>query len=179
MSPLVASGAPNTGRRWYVVRSQPRKEALALRHLENQGIATFCPMSRRAPRKGRREPPFCAFFTGYLFVQVDVERQRWRSINGTIGVIGLVGTSDKNNGRPTPLPNGLIERMQALSAEHGELRFRELLAKGDEVQIVGEPFDRLCGILETSGDAERVTILLDILSQETRVQLSRDVLVAV
>ena len=172
------SGISTTGRRWYVVRSQPRKEALALRHLHNQRIAAFCPMSQLGPRNTRREPQFRPFFPSYLFVQLDVERERWRSVNGTIGVIGLVGTGRTSAGRPTPLPEGLIERMQASSATDGKLRFRELLAKGDEVRIVGGPFNTLCGILETSGDADRVTILLDILSKETRVQLSRDILVA-
>ena len=178
MFPEASDATSSPARRWYVVRSQPRNEALALRHLHNQGLASFCPMARPAPRKGRQPPPLRALFPSYLFVKIDVERDRWRSINGTIGVAGLIGISRTGSGRPTPLPAGLVERMQASTARNGELRFGELLAKGDHVRIVGGPFDQLCGFLETGTDAERVTILLDMLAQQTRVQLSRDMLVA-
>jgi len=110
-------------------------------------------------------------------VCIDTERQRWRSINGTIGVVRMVGSGDQDGSRPTPVPEGLVERFQNLSGADGELRFREVLAPGDRVRVVGGPLDQMCGILESAGDFERVTILLEILSKETRVHLSRGIVI--
>ena len=165
--------------RWFAVQVQPRRERIALWNLRNQGFEAFCPLRRGLRKVGRQTVMgLDPFFPGYLFVKLDLERQRWRSINGTVGVLRLVGFGDRGSGRPAPLPVGLVEHFQKLSANGGELRFQEILSAGDRVRVMGGPLDQLCGTLERSGDAERVTILLDILSKQTRVGLPRDMLVA-
>lgn len=113
------------------------------------------------------------FFPGYLFVALDLKREHWRSINGTRGVIRLVGCGGSEEATPTPVPTGIVERLKELSAPNGELRFDEVLSAGDRVRILGGPFDALCGVLQEAGDKERVTILLDILSKQTRVEIER------
>lgn len=179
MTILAAPLRPSRrGPRWYAVQTRPRSEALALRHLENQGFEAYCPRLRRIKRIGRNKvATLDPFFPGYLFVSMDLERQRWRSVNGTIGVLRLVGFGNSDGGRPAPLPLGLVERFRDLS--HGdELRFEERLSPGDAVRVTAGPFAELCGVLESAGDVERVTILLDILSKSTRVKISRDMLIA-
>jgi transcriptional antiterminator RfaH len=174
-SPSCAEAAVK-GRRWYAVQSQPRREALALVHLERQHFHAFCPTRTklRKSARGRVAVP-TPFFPGYLFVHLDLERERWRSINGTIGVIRLVGFS--SSGRPAPLPVGFVERLRTMSADGG-LEADDELTAGDAVRVIGGPFDDLCGVLETSGEHERVTILLSLLGQETRVTLRRGSLIA-
>jgi transcription antitermination factor NusG len=179
-SNLSAAGGPSThlgSDRWYAVQAQPRRERVALRHLGNQGFATFCPMGWRTKRVGRHSvSSLDPFFPGYVFVSMNLDRQPWRSINGTIGVARIVCLG---HARPQPLPEGLVERFEALSdPENGQLKFRENLSQGDAVRVMGGPFDQLCGTLETAGNLERVTILLEVLSKETRVQLGRNLLVA-
>ena len=115
------------------------------------------------------------FFPGYLFVRLDLEQERWRSINGTIGVIRLVAFG--SGGRPAPLPEGFVERLGALSGSEG-LENGEKLTAGDPVRVIGGPFDDLCGVLESSCESERVTILLSLLGQKTRVSLRRGLLIA-
>ena len=78
--------------KWYVVMTQPCNEEGALRNLTRQGFDAFLP--RRWVTK-RRPDRFCTLleplFPRYLFVRLDLELQRWRSINGTYGVRRLVG----------------------------------------------------------------------------------------
>ena len=175
---MHSSAVERGGARWYVAQTKPRAEALALTHLGNQNFSAFSPMRTRVRRlRGRTIHARTSFFPGYVFVRLDLERQRWRSVNGTIGVTRLVGFGERNHGQPAPLPPGLVERLQELSGADGELRFEEQFSPGDTVRIMGGPFDQLIGTLESAGDLERVTILLDILSKETRVRLSRDMLV--
>lgn len=166
------------GPRWYAVQTRPGRERLALQHLEHQHFATYCPWRRRATQVGQRNHDgLRAFFPGYLFVRFDPARDRWRSVNGTIGVIGLVGTAPRNGAPPSPVPPGLIERMQDLRIA-GAAAYQDELVTGDPVRVVGGAFDQLLGVLESSTDAERVTILLTFLSQERRVTLDRRLLIA-
>jgi transcriptional antiterminator RfaH len=172
--PRQAESRIASGKRWFAVQTQPRRERLALHHLGNQHFETFCPLRRAVRRIGPRgvaalEP----FFPSYVFVRVDPARERWRSINGTLGVARLVsfGTA------PTALPEGLIERFRGLCDGDGELAFDEELRAGERVRIIGGPLDALCGLLVSAEPRKRVTILLELLSGATQVELARDRLV--
>lgn len=116
-------------------------------------------------------------FPGNLFVRLDnVDQQQWRSINGMTGVLRMVSFGAA--GRPAPLPAGPIERLYELSDSEGAVRLRDQVAAGDRVRLVGGPCDDLCGRLETAKDNERVAVLLDLLSKQTRVHVRRDLLIA-
>lgn len=164
-------------RRWYVVQTQPGREEPALLHLRRQGFVTFCPM-RFATRGTTRNrvTALSPFFRGYVFIALDLERERWRSINGTIGVMRLVAFG--NAGRPAPLPTGFVEQLQQMSEAGGGLGGGTQLGAGDAVRIIEGPFDQLCGVLEKASNQDRVTVLLSLLGKETRVQLQRRVLIA-
>ena len=161
--------------RWYVAQVKPRQEKLAITHLERQGFATHCPQVARSRMVGRK-PGMAreALFPGYVFVQLGQEH-RWRSINGTIGVLRLVTFGDE----PACVPQGFVERLQRMEAEHGHVSFEEDLKPGDAVRVVGGPFDDLCGSLAGIVGSERVIVLLRMLSGETRVTLPRAQLMAV
>jgi len=162
------------GKRWFAVQTQPRKERLALHHLGNQAFETFCPLRRASRRIGTsRVTALEPFFPSYAFVRLDIARDRWRSINGTIGVARLVSFGSE----PIALPHGLIERLRRLCGEDGELTFDEELHSGDRVRIVGGPLDTLCGLLVRAEPGKRVTVLLELLSSATQVKLMRDRLV--
>jgi transcriptional antiterminator RfaH len=162
-------------KRWYAAQTQPRKERLAIEHLERQSYATHCPFVRRMTRRaGRSIAVLEPLFPGYVFVGIDCDRQRWLSINSTIGVSRLVSFSN----RPSPLPAGFVEQLRGLADADGQVCFEERLAAGDTVRIVGGPFDSLCGTLATSDARQRVTVLLQLLAGETRVSLPRECLVA-
>ena len=159
--------------RWYVAQVKPSREKLALSHLERQGFETHCPLVARSRLIAKKhtlvnEP----LFPGYVFVKFGTE-QRWRSINGTIGVIKLVAFGNK----PTPAPTGFVERLRGMADERGVINFEEGLKAGDAVRVVGGPLDDLCGVLASAGSSERVVVLLRLLSGETQVTLRRSQLV--
>jgi transcriptional antiterminator RfaH len=160
--------------RWFAVRTQPRKERLALEHLARQGFEGFCPMWRGAGRPRRRRPSLAPLFPSYVFASLDLERQRWRSINGTIACVGLVSFGS----RPAPLPAGFVEAMRRASSGNGEVEFTQDLAPGSYVRVVGGTFDNMCGTLLGKKGPERVAILLEVLGQATRVEMLSTRLVA-
>lgn len=163
------------GARWYAAQVKPRREGLAQWHLERQQFPAYCP--RIARNKLVRGKPVLveeALFPGYLFVALGEDRASWRSVNGTVGVIRLVTTGRD----PAPVPGGLVERLRMLEGSGGFAGFEEDLQPGDEVRIVGGPFDDLCGEFVKSSGSERVVVLLRLLSGETPVTLPRASLVA-
>jgi transcription elongation factor/antiterminator RfaH len=144
-------------RRWYAVISHPRKEALALQHLERQGFGAYLPLVSQVVRlKTRTVTVPKAFFPGYLFVSLDVSAHRWRSVNGTYGVTGLVSFGD----RLAPTPRGLIERLRELTAATGERCFEDPLQPGAQVRVVGGPMDRFVGVFQGQDAGSRVRSLI-------------------
>ncbi len=80
--------------RWYAVRTQPNQEARAEHQLQRQGFATFLPRIGKSVRHARKLRQVRApLFPGYLFVQLDLTRDRWRAVNSTYGVF------DSDHGR--------------------------------------------------------------------------------
>ncbi len=162
--PIVDSG------RWFAVKAQPGREQLAALHLRRQSFSTYLPLIASVVRlPTRTQTVQKPFFPGYLFVKLDLRRDRWRSINGTVGVSRIVQFGDS----PAPAPVGLIEEMQALTAADGELQLDDPLTPGAHVMVVGGPFDRMAGVFLGSEPAERVRILISMLSREVLVTLPR------
>lgn len=161
--------------RWYAAQVQPRKERLALLHLQRQHFLVHCPVVNRTRRlRGRSVTASEPLFPGYVFVALDCTRDPWRSVNGTIGVSRLVSFGTQ----PAALPAGFVEQLQRLAGKGGQVRFDQAFAAGDGVRIIGGPFDDLVGTLASGGARERVTVLLQLLSGETRVSLPRACLAA-
>jgi transcriptional antiterminator RfaH len=106
--------APNADLRWYVAQTIARRELFALGELEAQSFRAFCPYVMRTVRHARKARTVrSAFFPGYLFVALDLARDRWRSINGTLGVKRLLVDGDG-----APLPTCKRDRRCASSRGH-------------------------------------------------------------
>jgi len=156
------------GRRWYAVRTQPRKEYFAEKQIQRQGFKTFLPHVSAAG--GLRNPSGAKgrpFFPSYLFISLILSSDRWHSINGTFGVQKIVAFG----GRPSAVPHGFVEDLIALSTDKGEVRFRWSFDPGDAVRIVGGPLNGHIGLFEAMRPNERVNVLLEILGQKTRINL--------
>src|SRR5262249_2851497 len=95
----IASGSSNGDRRmtaelrprWFVAHTHPHAEGKATAHLNRQGFEIYFPRYLKRRRHARRIESITApLFPRYLFVAIDVNVQRWRSIYSTVGVSRLV-----------------------------------------------------------------------------------------
>lgn len=164
--------APERGR-WYAVQAQYRKEQFAQTNLENQGFEAFVPQFRRTVRHARQTRTVLApLFPGYLFVRLDLARHRWRSVQGTFGVLRLV----TDGHRPLPAPRGLVEAMMDMLAECGTSSAVRL-ASGDIVRILNGPFAELIGRLVTMHDSGRADVLLEMLGSQRTISVGSDSLI--
>lgn len=160
--------------RWYAVHCRPHRESTAAAHLRNQDFAVFLPRREKRIRHARKiEKVRRPFFPGYLFINLDIGHQRWRSINSTVGVIRIV----MQNERPAAAPIGVIEALKTACGADDVLHVGPDLSVGQSVRVVDGPFADFVGELDQLTDADRVRVLLDIMGGRTRVVLPRDYLV--
>ncbi len=163
--------ADGGGDRWYCVMTQPRREAFAFANLARQGFRAWLPLFTRTVRHARKvETVRSALFPRYGFVLLDLARERWRAINGTFGVVGLLMEED----RPRPVPRGVVEHLVTLTGADGVVRYGLEVAPGQRVRILEGPLaDRLATVLRLD-EKGRVALLLEILGGERTVVVARE-----
>ena len=161
--------------RWYAVHTQPNREWRAKIQLENQAYEVFLPRRPKTVRHARKLTNIAAaFFPRYLFIRLDLTRDRWHSVNGTFGVSRLVMQGEL----PHPVPRGIVEAMIAAVDSNGFLRLEESLKIGTRVRLMAGPFAEQLGILDRLDDSGRVRVLLEIMGATVPVQLERKIVTA-
>ena len=156
------------GERWYVAQTLHHRENLANVHLGAQSFKVFLPRFRKTVRHSRKvRETISPVFPGYIFVALDVERDRWRSINGTFGVARLLSAE----GRPIPVPGGVVEAFIFCLDEVGLLRFDFGLRPGQSVCVVAGPFAENLGVLQRLDGRGRVRVLLEIMGGAVSVAM--------
>ncbi len=152
--------------RWYVVQTRPNKESLAERELLNQGYGAFYPRRLKTRRHARKiQTVLAPLFPSYIFVQLDLESDRWRSVNGTRGVARIVAFDNL----PTAVPDGLVDALRAGCDDSGVLNNAEMLVAGRRVRIVAGPFADFIGTLERLDGNRRAWVLLEIMGRQLQV----------
>lgn len=163
------------GERWYVARSLPRQEARAEFQLLRQGFPVFLPRATKTVRHARKlRTVKSPVFPSYMFVVLDIDRDRWRSVNGTSGVASLIMQGET----PQPVPGGVVENLLRLTDEDGIVRFDCNLRQGQPVRVVAGPFANAIGTLERLDANGRVRVLLDIMKGQVPTYLDRSTLEA-
>jgi transcriptional antiterminator RfaH len=159
--------------RWYLVHTLPHGERKAVYHLAAQGFCTFLPQIRRTIRHARQLRTVSApVFPRYLFLILDVDRDRWLSVRSTIGVSSLVTCQ----GRPSPVPVGIVESLIKQS-EGDVVRFDAALVQGQSVRILCGPFADFVGTLERLDEVGRVRVLLNMMGTSVPTSIHRTALV--
>jgi len=169
---LILTGAE----RWYVVRSLPRQEARAEFQLLRQGFPTFLPRMTKTVRHARKlGTVHSAIFPTYMFVVLNLGRDRWRTVNGTFGVASLIMAGEV----PEPVPFGVVEQLLSYADDDGFVRFDRDLGEGQSVRVISGPLASVIGCLERLNANGRVRVLLDILGGKVPTLLHRSALEAI
>jgi transcriptional antiterminator RfaH len=153
---------------WFVVHTQPHHEVRADINLRRQGFTTYLPRYLRRRRHARRtETVARPLFPRYLFVALDLARDRWRAVHSTIGVSHLVVAGEE----PIPVPRGVVEEIRAREGNDGfvALGLPAGVQLGSQVRLIDGIFADAKGVLERIADDRRVAVLLELLGREVRV----------
>ena len=156
-------------KRWYLIYSKPRQEALAKENLERQGYSTYLPLLRTPRRRlGRRIIRIEPMFPRYFFIHLDTQSDNWAPIRSTIGVTSLV----RFGMTPSPVPDDLIEVLRDRDDSSGvqDIPMHEFEV-GDKVRIEEGPFMGYEGIFLAKTSQERVLVLLDIVGRSAKARI--------
>lgn len=158
----ISDPSPNTTA-WFLVRSKPRQEAVALTNLARQGYESYLPLfatEKLVRRKSTvvQEP----MFARYLFVRLDTtgQGQSWSPIRSTVGVSELVCFGS----RPARVDDALIATLRERESTQ-QASPTTLFAHGDSVRITEGAFAGLDAIYQMNDAEGRAMVLLDLLSK--------------
>jgi transcriptional antiterminator RfaH len=153
---------------WYVVHTKPNEELRAAHHLSRQRFSVYLPRYTATRRHARKtDTVIRPLFPRYLFIALDLARDRWRSIQSTFGVVGLVMSGDA----PVPLPAQALEAIRAREDVRGcvKLGLAAGLNIGSEVKLLEGIFADHSGVLDRIADERRVAVLVQLLGRQVRV----------
>jgi transcription antitermination factor NusG len=161
------------GERWYVARTLPFRENSAQFNIQRLGFETYVPRVQRTVRHARKLRNVLApLFSSYVFVILDLSRDRWRSVNGATGVASLIMGAEQ----PIPAPRGVVEALVAMREGSGAVSFHQDLAIGQMVRILSGPFAQAICRLDRLDDRGRVCVLLEIMGGHITACLDRSAL---
>src|SRR5689334_23097503 len=162
---------------WYVVQTQINGEAKAARNLLRQGFEVYLPRYLKRRSHARKiEKVAAPLFPRYMFVNIDIATQRWRSVQSTYGVSHLV----LNGSDPAPVAGQVIHALKAREDEGGYVRLdqRPKFTIGEKVRVLAGVFADNLGLFDGMADRDRVAILLELLGRKVRVSIEADLVAA-
>jgi transcriptional antiterminator RfaH len=155
---------------WYVAHTKPRQERVAYENLLRQSYRVYLPLLKvlkwlRRQQEIRFEP----LFPRYLFFQPASAGHSIAPVRSTHGVAGIVrfGAFPAELGAETVQGIRFHEHRQH-TADLAEL---SPVQPGKEVVVINGPLAGLEGLV-TQVSRERVTVLMRLLGEETKVRLS-------
>ena len=154
---------------WYLIKTKPRQEKIAIQNLENQGYETFCPIAKINNQ-------LVVLFPGYLFVQLNEKTQNWSPINSTKGVSHFVKFGLNFAKVPTTVIK-FIKANQHITTE--KLKNLYKFKPGDKVQITNGVFENYMAIFKCYKSDERVILLMNLLGNEQSLSLKKELVIAI
>jgi len=163
---------PDDCKDWYVLTSKPRQDAYAEEQLNNQGYVTYRPLAvRNSSHRGKRVKLTESLFPRYLFIRLSRVGDNWAPIRSTYGVAGFV----KFGNLPVKVPDSIISDIQKREAYFQDKETSSAgLKRGDRVTIAAGPFKGVQAVFERNCGEERAVLLMNILSQQSKVAVLSD-----
>lgn len=163
------------GPRWHVAITHPNAEQWALQNLVRAGYEAYLPMIDEvradAVLRSQRRIISVPLWLGYVLVEFDAGTSEWRPIPYIEGVRALLGATAE---RPTALPRGLVERLQATADARVLRRLPDepAIEVGARVRIVDGPLEGFDGVCQWS-NRDRVRVAAEMFGSLQPVTVAR------
>ena len=151
-------------RNWYLIKTKPRQENVAIKNLENQEYSTYCPTVRINKKH-------VVLFPGYIFIHLDKKKENWSPIRSTKGVVNFVRFGLDF----AQVPDTVIKFLKTNQHINKEkLKNLNRFKSGDKVQITDGVFKNCVAIFTSSKPQERVVLLMNILGQQQSITIKQE-----
>ena len=148
---------------WYLIKTKPRQEKIAVLNLKNQNYHVYCPMALIDNKN-------VALFPGYLFIHLDEKTEDLSPIRSTKGVSSFV----KFGLSFAKISDGIIDFIKSnenLTSE--KIKNINNFKPGEAVQISDGIFKNCLAIFQSIQSDERVILLLKIMGQQQSINIKR------
>ena len=161
---------PTTELGWWVVQTKPQGEALAIEHLHEQKLTTYCPMYQKETIRGRQvSVTTTPLFARYVFVLADqAALQTVHTIRSTRGVSQLIKVGEQ----PTLVKASIIDEIKVLETEHLNL-VKPHFTINNQVVISQGIYQGLEAIYQMDDGLERAVVMLNLLQRDTQLTLNK------
>ena len=151
-------------RNWYLIKTKPRQENVAIKNLENQKYSTYCPIVTINNKQ-------VVLFPGYIFILLDKKTDNWSPIRSTKGVVNFV----RFGLNFAQVPDTVIEFLKTNQLINKEKLINlNKFKSGDKVQITDGVFKNCVAIFKSSKAEERVILLMNLLGQQQAINIKQE-----
>jgi transcriptional antiterminator NusG len=165
--------------KWYVLMTFPNKEAKVMRTFKDRNISAYQPVIRKARIiRGRRNDITAPLFASLIFIPDFQARAGGVFVDGVDKYLKFGDCYPYLPDRAPParrasggIPDMAGIRWFASEANIPVVRRRRLYRIGELVRVVDGPFALFNGTIERLDSNGRLTVLLDIFSRLTPVEL--------
>ncbi|WP_354088656.1 transcription termination/antitermination NusG family protein [Brevundimonas faecalis] len=174
--------AADQGKSWYVVVTQAHQERHARYQLEQQGFRVYLPMvpppARARARNGIAPAPR-PLIPRYLFIEMDLDQDRWRAVYSTYGVTEVITRGTGETARPCPIPasfieatksrevNGLVVLQRPRNDNETAPKSAARFKRGQRLRLAGQTADYDV-IFDEMVDGDRAAVVFTLLGRDSR-----------
>ena len=156
---------------WYLLQTKPNAYITACENLKRQGFDVFLPLITKTTKKnGKFLDVKAPLFPGYVFMGTSLDTVPWKSVNGTRGISSAVTLG----GEHRPVKASIIDSLQHRCNDNGIIQRLDDIAPGDRAKIERGPFAEFICTVDDIQDDRRVWVLIDLLQQQIRAEVSLD-----
>ena len=156
---------------WYAVHTHVNKESLSEINLIRQNFITYLPKYKKIIKHARKISTVVRpLFPRYLFVKMDLVKQRWNLINSTYGVNVLITMEEK----PVKILDKIINEIKSYDNSEGiaDISPCSSMTMGEEVNILEGIFSGRKAIFDGLTDDNRIKVLFNLLGKEVTLSMS-------
>jgi transcriptional antiterminator RfaH len=161
---------------WYLLRLHPNYDLKAERQLLERGICVYVPKETKTVRSvwSRKVKRTVPLFPGAMFVpdfDADIQRLK-KSADGIGGFVKYAGEAVR-----VSLP--MMARVRQFEARMNRDPVKRKYRPDQAVRIIGGPFDLWEGRIERVDSNYRLSVLIEFLKREVRIEVDEDQVEAV
>ncbi len=155
---------------WYVVFTKVRQEQTAYENLVRQGYGVYFPRVKVLKRRrGRQQAQTEAMFPRYIFFQPGSQAHSIAPVRSTSGVSAIVRFGQE----PAVMRPETLKSIREFEARQSAAKDEDIspFRCDERVCVVAGPLAGLEGLI-TEVSRDRVVVLMQLLGQDTRVNMS-------
>ncbi|OGS23283.1 MAG: transcription termination/antitermination factor NusG [Elusimicrobia bacterium RIFOXYA2_FULL_39_19] len=165
-------------RGWYIIRTRSEYEKKVKQAIdktvENLGLGSrifqvVVPHEEVVElRRNKKYVKTRPFFTGYVFIDMDLDQDTYWVVKNTSGVSGFLGGT-----APIPMPEDEVKNLITVMESPMQVKPAITFEKDETVRIIDGPFAHFMGVVEEINEEKgKLKVMVTIFGRSTPVELN-------